>query len=138
VPNLTVVTVQSELGADDTRIVALFSRSERVTGKRNIEDKLVERIVAQKSKSFTEVYGRIRSAEWYVLSARKADNLLRDQLFKRVYALKIRDFAQQFRGAELDMHFSLKEDLVTFREFLRTLNEEGQTKMAALLGRGTL
>jgi hypothetical protein len=34
-------------------------------------------------------------------------------LGSRVYALKIRGFAQQFRGAELDMHFSLKNDLVT-------------------------
>jgi hypothetical protein len=138
VPNLTAVTIQTELAQDDTRIIALFSKSDRVSGKRNIEDKVVERIVMQKSKSFTEVYDRIRSAEWYVLSARKADKLLRDLLFERVYALKVRGFAQQFRGAELDMHFSLKKDLVTFKHFLQTLKQEGQTKMASLLERGTL
>ena len=52
--------------------------------------------------------------------------------------MKIRGFAQQFRGAELDMHFSLKKDLVTFKDFLHTLKHEGQTKMASLLERGTL
>jgi len=138
VPNLTASSIQDQLPADEIEIVALFSRSDRVAGKRNIEDKVVERIVAQKTAAFREVYNRIRSADWYVLSARKADNLLRSLLFERVFAMKIRGFAQQFRGAELDMHFSLKKDLVTFKDFLHTLKHEGQTKMASLLERGTL
>jgi len=138
VPNLTAASIQDQLPADEIQIVALFSRSDRVAGKRNIEDKVVERIVAQNTTAFTEVYNRIRSADWYVLSARKADNLLRKLLFERVFAMKIRGFAQQFRGAELDMHFSLKKDLVTFKDFLHTLKHEGQTKMASLLERGTL
>jgi hypothetical protein len=138
VPNLTAASIQDQLPPDDLVIVALFSKSERVSGKRNIEDKVVERIVAQNSTAFTEVYNRIRSADWYVLSARKADILLRSLLFERVFAMKSRGFAQQFRGAELDMHFSLKTDLVTFKEFLHTLKQEGQTKMASLLERGTL
>jgi hypothetical protein len=36
------------------------------------------------------------------------------------------------------MHFSLKEDLVMFKDLLHTLKQEGQTKMASLLERGTL
>jgi len=138
VPNLTAVSIQDQLPADDIQIVALFSKSERVSGKRNIEDKVVERIVEAKSAAFTAVYDRIREAPWYVLSARKADNLLRELLFDRVFAMKIRGFAQQFRGAELDMHFSLKKDLVTFKAFLAILKQEGQTKVASLLERGTL
>jgi hypothetical protein len=138
VPNLTAVSIQDQLPQDGVEIVALLSKSERVSGKRNIEDKVVERIVAENSKAFREVYDRIRAADWYVLSSRKADKLLRDLLFERVFAMKIRGFAQQFRGAELDMHFSLKKDLVTFKDFLHTLKEEGQTKMASLLERGTL
>jgi hypothetical protein len=88
-------------------------------------------IVEAKSAAFTAVYDRIREAPWYVLSARKADNLLRELLFDRVFAMKIRGFAQQFRGAELDMHFSLKKDLVTFKAFLAILKQEGQTKVAS-------
>jgi hypothetical protein len=117
VPNLTAASIQDQLPAEEVQIVALFSRSDRVAGKRNIEDKVVEGIVAQKSAAFTEVYNRIRSADWYVLSARKADKLLRSLLFEHVFAMKVRWFAQQFRGAELDMHFSLKKDLVTFKDF---------------------
>src|SRR5207245_1446536 len=82
VPEMTAVTIQSELAHHDTQIAALFDRSERVSGKRNIEDKLVERIVTQRSKSFVDVYDRIRGTKWYVLSARKANVLLRKLLFE--------------------------------------------------------
>lgn len=138
VPNLTAISIRDHFAEDDIQIVALISKSERVSGKRNFEERVVARIVTKRSKAFTEVYERIRSAQWYVLSARKADILLRSLLFDRVYALKIRGFAQQSRGAELDMHFSLKNDLVTLTEFLRVLKCEGQTKLASLLERGTL
>jgi hypothetical protein len=137
VPNLTAVSVQSELAPQDTEIIALMSKSTRVSGKRNIEDKVVDRIVAQNSPAFARVYDQIRAAEWFILSARKADKLLRELLFERVYALKIRGFAQQFRRAELDMHYSLKQDLITFKHFLHVLKEEGQTKVTSLLERGT-
>jgi hypothetical protein len=138
VPNLTAISIRDHFAEDDIQIVALISKSERVTGKRNFEERVVNRIVTERSTAFTAVYERIRSAQWYVLSARKADMLLRSLLFDRVYAMKIRGFAQQFRGAELDMHFSLKNDLVTLTEFLRVLKSEGQTKLASLLERGTL
>ncbi|HYS48873.1 MAG TPA: hypothetical protein VEM36_08885 [Xanthobacteraceae bacterium] len=137
VPNLTAGSIEGFVPEREVEIVALISKSSRATRKRDIEDRVVQRIVEEKSPSFVEVYGRIRGAEWYVLSARKADNLLREKLFDRVYALKIRGFARQFRGAELDMHFSLSRDLMTLREFLSILKQEGQTKVASLLERGT-
>lgn len=54
---------------------------------------------------------RIREAEWRVISALKADDLLRKKLFDRVYAVRVRAFARNYRNAELDMHFSLDGDL---------------------------
>jgi len=60
------------------------------------------------------------------------------KLFERVFALRIRGFAQQFRSAELDMHFSLKDDLTPLEEFFGTLRQEGQTKVAGQLERGTM
>ena len=137
VPNLTAISIRDYFAADDIQIMALITKSQRIPGKRNLEEIIVKRIVAEGSKAYREVYDRIRSAEWYVLSARKAFNLLQSLLVERVYALRVRNFAQQFRGAELDMHFSLKKDLVTLKDFLHTLKEEGQTKMASLLERGT-
>jgi hypothetical protein len=52
--------------------------------------------------------------------------------------MKIRGFAQQFRGAELDMHFSLSSDLVPVQRFFDTLRNEGQTMVAVMLERGTI
>jgi hypothetical protein len=51
---------------------------------------------------------------------------------------KFVDFTQQFRGAEVDMRFSLKKDLATLRDMLHVLKTQGQTKLASLLERGTL
>jgi hypothetical protein len=47
-------------------------------------------------------------------------------------ALRIRGFAQQFRGADLDMHFSLQQDLAPLRQLLRALRDEGMTKVTTL------
>jgi len=138
VPNLTAVSIRDYFAEEDIRVVALISQSERVSGKRSIEEKIVGRIVAENSKAFTEAYNRIRAAEWYVLSARKANDLLKKMFIERVYALRVRNFAQAFRRAEVDMHFSLKNDLATLKELFRILREEGPTKTAGLLERGTL
>ena len=121
VPNLTAASIEHMLSDRDVQIVALISKAPNISRKRDVQDRLVERIVVERSTSFTAVYDQIRSAGWYVLSARRADRLLRERLFDRVYALRIRGFAQQFRGAELDMHFSLGSDLVTLRPFLDVL-----------------
>lgn len=40
---------------------------------------------------------QIERAEWRVISARKADQLLRSTLFERVYAVRVRAFAQNYR-----------------------------------------
>jgi hypothetical protein len=95
-------------------------------------------MVSDRAAAFEMIYAPIRQANWYVLSARKADKLLRELLFERVYALKIRGFAQQFRGAELDMHFSLTQDLVPLKRFLDILRDEGQTMIATMMERGTV
>jgi hypothetical protein len=79
---------------------------------------------------------RIMNAEWYVLSARRADKLLRALLFDRVFALRVRNFARAFGRAELDMHFSLSGDLIPLRQYLATLREEGPQKITTLLERG--
>jgi hypothetical protein len=55
-----------------------------------------------------------------------------------VFALRVRGFARVFRGAALDMHFSLSEDLTSLRTFLRILKDEGQTKVAVMMTNGDL
>ena len=62
--------------------------------------------------------------------------LLRSLLYDRVYALRVKSFAQQFRGAEVDMHFSLSHDLTPLDTYLHTLRESGYPMVTTLLERG--
>jgi hypothetical protein len=137
VPNLTAVSIQNQLPANEVEIVALVSKSERVTGnKRKMEEKVVERVVSAHGPAFADLYKRIRDTDWHIISARKAHELLRTLFAERVFALTVRNFTRRYRNAEVDMHFSLKNDLIPIKEFLRTLKEEGQTKIAGLLTGG--
>lgn len=136
VPGLTGESVGERMEDRATMLVALLHASPRAQRKRDIEDAIVGRLVSTNDRVFTETYSLVHAAKWYVLSANKAVKLLRGKLFDRVFALKVRGFARVFRGAELDMHFSLREDLTPLAEFLRTLREEGPTKVSAMLTGG--
>ena len=117
---------------------SLFHLSPKAQQKRDFEDTVVNHLVSTDHSVVTSTLEKIKDADWYMMSARRADKLLRQLLFERVYALRIRGFAQQFRGAELDMHFSLSTDLIPLRKFLHTLKEGGQTKITTLMERGDL
>jgi len=80
----------------------------------------------------------IEAADWYALSARRADRLLRDKLFDRVYAVRVRAFARNYRNAELDMHFSLTKDLTPLKTFLASAKERGLHGLAVDLERGEI
>lgn len=137
VPDLNAAAVAEALSDAEIRPLARLFASDRVKRKRDFEDWLVDRIVAARSKPFTTAYDRIRAANWYILSARRADLLLHERLFERVYALRIPSFTRQFGGAEVDMHFSLSADLVPLPEFLKALRVHGQGKVTSMLERGT-
>jgi len=89
---------------------------------------LAERPITEEyKKKLEQYYERIRNAPWYALSARKALKLLRDEdrLFKRCLALRIRGFARNWPNAEVDMHFSLKEDLTPLPAFFEVFSRRG-------------
>jgi hypothetical protein len=138
VPALSGDVVAADRPSDLAEAVALTHQSKRATGKRDFEDAVVASIVRAHGHAFRRTDEPIVRAQWYMLSARKADKLLRTLLFDRVYAMRIRGFAQQFRAAELDMHFSLASDLVPLREFLTVLRKGGLTKVTTLMERGEL
>lgn len=115
---------------------AYVYQAPKARGKRDFEDRIVDHIVEQGTAPYNEVYDAIHSTEWFILSARRADHLVRQWLYERVYALRVPRFTQQFRGAEVDMHFSLSKDLTPLRDFLRMLRDEGQAKVVAMLERG--
>src|SRR5262249_52346810 len=109
---------------------------DRVARKRDIEDRVVQALREEGHPAFDSVRKRIVAAQWYILGAKKADKLLRDLLFERVFALRTRNFARQFRGAELDMHYSLSRDLTPLATYLDTLRDAGYPKVTTLLERG--
>lgn len=136
VPNLTGEVVGQSIPSALVDLVALLTQAPKGKSVRTFEDAAVRHLSESRTKIFQETYERIRNAGWYILSARRANKLLRELLFDRVFALRIRNFARAFRGAELDMHFSLSADLIALRTFLTTLREEGQQKITTLLERG--
>ena len=143
VPNLTGTVVGTTIPAEVAEFATLIRFAARVQGKRRVEDAIVEAITARpgdfalgdRLNGFLE---QIRNAGWRVISARRANDLLRTLLFERVYALRIRGFAMNYRGAEVDMHFSISRDLQPLDDMLRVLRDHGLPGLSVRLERGTL
>jgi hypothetical protein len=136
VPNLTGESVGHDIPAFFVETVALVDQAPKGSSKRDLEDAIVQRLVESGHSVFQDTVERIRTADWYVLSARRADKLLRELLFERVFALRMRSFARVFGRAELDMHFSLSRDLIPLKQFLATLREGGPQRVTTLMERG--
>jgi hypothetical protein len=112
-------------------------------GKRAVEERIVAALIdSPEPESFREellgYQQEIEGAKWRVLSARRADNLLREKLFERVFAVRVRGFTRNYRNAELDMHFSLKDDLTDLQDFLQMLKEHGLQGLSSRLERGAV
>ena len=128
---------------DLMHLCAICQEATKLTGKRQVEDQIVERLTTNPSTfgvgaSIDGYLGQIHEAQWFVLSARRAERLLRQMLFQRAYALRVRGFARNYPGAELDMHFSLTDDLRPLAEFLQVLRDHGMPGLVTRLERGTL
>jgi len=143
VPGLTGTSAGAAVPEDLTHLVSLVHAASGVPGKRAIEERVVASLIdSEQPEPFrTELTcfrERIEAADWYALSARRANKLLRDKLFDRVYAVRVRAFARNYRNAELDMHFSLKQDLTPLRTFLTSAKERGLHGLAVDLERGVV
>jgi hypothetical protein len=137
VPALTAKSVGDQFSQKEIApLLALLVSP--ITGKRDIEDRFTQVLVERQHPVFEHALKRIRDAKWYVLSARRADRLLREKLFERVYAVRVPGFARLFGRAELDMHFSLNEDLHDLHGFLKDLREGGLQRASSKLERGVV
>ena len=116
--------------------------SKKISGKRKIEEKIVDRLANEVLPSFAptlaDLHSKLANATWRVLSARRANVLLREKLFERVYAVRVKGFTRSYGNAEVDMHFSLRDDMTPLREFLAQLGELGLHGIAGKLERGLL
>lgn len=137
VAHLTAESVGAHVPDELQDFIARVTASrKKIPKKRDIEDRIVAVLEEEKHSSFDATRQRIADARWFVLGARKADRLLRDLLFERVFALRTRNFSRQFRGAELDMHFSLSRDLTPLETYLDMLRDSGYPRVTTLLERG--
>jgi hypothetical protein len=130
VPGLDGPAVAEIVPPEEVRPLARIWSAPRIPSKRNLEDAVVDRTVSARSPGFCTIYDQISAAEWYVLSARRAEKLLHDLLFERLHALSFPSFVRNFSTAEVDMHFSLSKDMITLSQFLIALRVDGQVTVA--------
>ena len=64
--------------------------------------------------------------------------LLRDLLFDRVFAVRVPRFNQNYRNAEIDMHFSISQELTPVATFLEILDRDSLQVLAVRLDRGEI
>jgi len=108
------------------------------TGKLALEERVVERLLASDQlPQFESILTRMPEGQFRVLSASRAMDLLKKQLFERIHALSLGGFTRKFRNAEVDMHFSLAQDLTPVRTFLELTHESPQV-FAIKLWRGEI
>lgn len=81
---------------------------------------------------------KIRESEFRAISARRAYDLMREKLFDRVHALRLRGFNRLFRGAEINMHLSLSTEMIAYTDVLRLLADRGPVELAVRLDRGEI
>jgi hypothetical protein len=136
VPGLSADDVGGKAASDWREFLALVVQGQGIPKKKAIEDRVVDHLEEGADPGFVEVQGRIEDGNWYVLSARRADKLLRAMLYDRIYALKVKSFVRQFPRAEVDMHFSFAQDLTPLDTYLHTLRESGYPMVTTLLERG--
>jgi len=139
---VTGASIGDALPEDLAHLIALVHEG-KITGKRAIEERIVEYLIAQEQRdpfrsACEDLRVKLESAEWRVLSARRADNLLRVKLFERVFAVRVPRFTRNYRNAELDMHFSVSEDLTPLPVFLKNLKDRGLHGLSVDLERGTV
>jgi hypothetical protein len=103
-------------------------------GKRVVEEAIVERLRSPEHEGlFRPIFAKMPEGIFRVISAAKANKLLKEKLFERVHALTLKSFTRRFRNAEVDMHLSLSTELTPVRTFLELLVQESPQKFAVRL-----
>lgn len=139
---VTAAQVGAAIPARLVELATLVHASKKVTGKRLVEERIVRYLASGRVRSFEstlrELVAKISDSPWRVISARRADLLLRETLFERVYAVRVRAFTRNYRNAELDMHFSLSSDMTPLIDLLKQIGDLGLHGVVGKLERGLL
>lgn len=134
--------VGAAIPEDWIRLGCLVYDSDKTENMRAIEERIVGYLIDHTPPEFAERVKGLRESlsrsTWRVLSARRADLLLREKLFDRVFAVRVKSFNRSYRNAEVDMHFSLNEDMTPLASFLVELKKMGLHGIAGKLERGLI
>lgn len=133
---ITAESVAAQVPEEFRTLVRYVHASSVAEGKRTLEERIVDRLLEDLTFEVHAAKWRtdLANATWRVFSARRAEKLLREKLWERVFAVRTRNFTQAFRNAELDMHFSLSVDMTPLEDLLTILAKEGSQ---AIVGRCT-
>jgi len=140
-----VEEVMSRVPEDLGEAVELVFRA-RAQGKRRAEDRLVQHAVGRLREVGT--WGELidmltHEGDHRVLSAKKALDLFMDRFDPRCPALSIREFGRAFGGqrgvaAEINMHFSITEEMEPLERALSNLEREGLEWFRRLVDAGMI
>jgi hypothetical protein len=144
-PELSGETVGQSIPDDFARLSTLLRASVGVNDlrKRDVEDAMAKVLIGPDAPAaFVPIRDHIvttlEAADWRALSAERAKRLVHKLLFERVFAVRVRGFAQNYRNAELDMHFSLTQDMTTLHDFLSVYTKGGLHALTSQLARGDI
>ena len=122
-------------------MIPIDSSAPAAESRRSYWDNLQNHISNACRRNYSRLWDfalKTESSEFRVLSARRAYGLLREKLFDRVHALRLRGFNQLFRGAEINMHLSLSAEMIGFGQFVEMLGDRGSLQIAVRLDRGEI
>jgi len=131
VPDLNASEVEQLVPDDLVWTVAVLG------GKMAVEEAIVSHLLdIHHLPRFQPILEKMPAGQFRVISAAKAEKLLRDKLFERVHALSLKGFTRKFRNAEVDMHLSLSQELTPVQVFLEVLVKDSHQRFAVRLYTG--
>ncbi|MEF3365888.1 hypothetical protein V3H18_05000 [Methylocystis sp. 9N] len=145
-PFLFVVVTAPGVGAEaigsslDVRLIKSLAIAKHLFNarKRETEEDIVRYAILSSPELLKSIESKLSTSGWYVFSARRAANLMEKNLFTRVFALRQRNFNRAFKNAEIDMHLSFSQDMMTLKEFLQKTKAHSLAVVGSLIERGTI
>lgn len=69
--------------------LAFIYQSPTAQAKRDSENRIVDHLFREQTPVFKWTYANKRNADWYVIPARRADRLVHEKLYERVFATRV-------------------------------------------------
>jgi hypothetical protein len=137
VPGLTAEKTGNELPGVVTEGMLIVRRIIS-SGKLEAEELFIDAFRKQNPQFFTRIDTDMLRGRWFVLSARRANLIMKERLFERVFALRQRGFNRAFRNAEIDMHLSFSNDMLPIKDFLEENKRVSAAQFYSMIERGTI